>query len=49
VIFRANATKGFYGRYYFYLLVGLLVGYKILTNDAMLSLFFGTLWIPQIL
>lgn len=47
-IFRRNATKGFYGRYYFFVLVTSLLSYKLLTNDMMMFLFFGTLWVPQI-
>lgn len=47
-IFQRNASKSFYGRYYFCVMLALIVTYKLLTVESLIIVFFGTLWYSTI-
>eukprot|EP00347_Sterkiella_histriomuscorum_P022481 403338328 len=44
-----NSELKCYSRYYFFVFIFLISVYKILTVDIFMVLFFGTIWIPQII
>ena len=41
-------TTRCYSRYYFFVIIAMMFLYKIFTVDSMMIMFFGTLWLPQI-
>ena len=44
-----NSEMRCYSRYYFFVFLFLIGAYKILTIDILMVIFFGTIWIPQII